>query len=497
MPLLTGKHPNAQRVIYPSFDGGLNLSVPNESLAQNELKEALNVEFSNLTGSLRVRGGLVWTGRFNGEIGEAVPVFGGGGFLARIKNSNNAVYFTSNCTWDIDGTFSSDSERLSAAAWGEHGEHVIACGGKLQLFDPVGSQGRPEITTIANSPDNCRLVFVKDGRVGVISGDDTIRFSAIGDCESWENDPDDLSSGQFIDIGYKDGMNITAAIPLSRDLIIFKSPPGDPTKGTIWRLIGNSPSEWQAAEAAHNTGTFSQNSVQAIANDVYYLTPYGLANLSSVTAYGEVKTSWPDRKVASELARKVRVTCQLWNMPLKQQLWILTQTNEPIIWIYDYGRGIWTQFEFPVIPAYVSGSDRKLYVFIGRDLYQLEDAYTQDELYLQTPREIKAKLRFGTILRGMQTLIKAAFISFVSEKAHGGDLNINGFIMPFTADVLPPYYIYANSDKIYGNTRPILTGNGVLTARRRCLVRGWAVTPRIEAYGGFALSTMGFEIAEV
>ena len=103
MAILTGKHPNAQRVFYPGFDGGLNLSVPNESLAQNELKEALNVEFSNLTGALRVRGGLVWTGKFKRSISEAVPVFGGGGFLARIKGSSKAVYFTSNCTWDVDG----------------------------------------------------------------------------------------------------------------------------------------------------------------------------------------------------------------------------------------------------------------------------------------------------------------------------------------------------------------------------------------------------------
>ena len=97
----------------------------------------------------------------------------------------------------------------------------------------------------------------------------------------------------------------------------------------------------------------------------------------------------------------------------------------------------------------------------------------------------------------MQTLIKAAFVSFVSDKQHGGDLTIGGFVMPFYADVQDPYYIYNNSDYIYGNERPILTGNGVLTARRRCLVRNWAITPRIEATGGFALSTMGFEIAEV
>lgn len=116
MPLPTSKHLNAERVFYPSFDGGLNLSVPNESLPQNELKEALNVEFSPLTGSMRVRGGLVWNGRFGGAIGAVVPVFGRLGFLARQRNSRKVFYFTCNCTWNVKGNLTGDGV-LSAAAF--------------------------------------------------------------------------------------------------------------------------------------------------------------------------------------------------------------------------------------------------------------------------------------------------------------------------------------------------------------------------------------------
>lgn len=61
-------HKNAQRVFYPAFDGGLNLSVPPETLQKNELKEAINVEFSPSTGAMTVRGGMVWSGRFDSEI---------------------------------------------------------------------------------------------------------------------------------------------------------------------------------------------------------------------------------------------------------------------------------------------------------------------------------------------------------------------------------------------------------------------------------------------
>lgn len=496
MPLLTGKHPNASRAFYPSFDGGLNLSVPNESLAQNELKEALNVEFSNLTGSLKVRGGLVWSGSLNQKVSDAVPVYGRNGLLFRIRNSGMMLYFTSNCVWRVSGHLNG-SRKISAAPWGDNGAHVVAGGGKLDLFEPISSEtGTPSLRLLPTSPNYCNLVFVKDGRIGVVVGSDTLRFSAIGDCNSWENDPDDLSSGQFVEIGYKDGMDITAVVPLSRDLIIFKSPPNEPEKGIIWRLTGNSPSEWQVVEAAHNTGTFSQKSVQAIANDVYYLTPHGLANLSSVTAYGEVKASWPDRKVSSVLSGLLQSTAQLWNMASKQQLWVLPNENTRLIWIFDYMRGIWTQFEFPETPLFGTGILQDTYLVIKNNIYCVNDYYHQDELRDETPQDINAKIRFGTILKGLQTLIKTCFVSFSSYKQHGGDLKLGKFTMALEGGGTP-YYIYNNTDIIYGNERGILSDTGVLTARRRCLVRDWAITPRIEAVGGFALSTMGFEIAEV
>lgn len=202
------------------------------------------------------------------------------------------------------------------------------------------------IETLDNSPDDSRLVFVRNGRAGVVEGSDTLRFSWVGDCTNWENDPDDESTGQFIEIGYKDGMDINAVIPLSRDLIIFKSPHDEPDKGIIWRFTGDFP-DCAALEVAHNTGTFSNKSVQAVANDVFYITTAGVANLSSVTSYGEVKTSWPDRKVSNALTPLIDASAQLWDVPVKQQLWVLPSENENEIWVLDYSIGIWTKFEFP------------------------------------------------------------------------------------------------------------------------------------------------------
>jgi len=499
-PVVSGnKHGEAsQQIVYPGFGGGLNLSVPPEMLERNELRQAMNVEFSRVTGSMRVRGGLVWSGRFDGPVGEVVHVPGKRGFLVRNKaNPKQVWYFLWNCIWPVMGSLNGKGA-LSAAAWGEPGEVLLATGGKLQRFTDF-EKGFPQIETLDDSPDECRHVFVRDGRVGVVDGPDTLRFSWVGDCEQWDNDPDDESTGQFIEIGYKDGMDINAIVPLSKDLIIFKSPRDEPDKGIIWRLTGSFP-EWLPLEAAHNTGTFSQRSVAAVGNDVFYLSHLGLTALSTVTQYGEVRSAWPDRKVAPTLTRLLRDTARLWNVPVKEQLWVLPAEGEEDIWVFDYGAGLWTQFNFPVVPVHAVGVDRALYVFIGRDLYHVNDWYVQDELRDGGVKPIKAKMQMGPLLKGWQTLIKRVFASFDIVPECEATLNVQKFKMPFRVGGTPDYIADPPNTVQYASEDddPLFPPGNVLTSRRRCIVRDWAISPEVEIEGGgCSLSLMGFEVVEV
>lgn len=493
MATVSSKHRNVQRIFYPAFDGGLNLSVPPESLQRNELKEAINVEFSPSTGAMIVRGGLVWSGRFDSNIDCVVPVTGRRGFLVRRKGKKTLQYFRWNYIWPVSGELTGNGE-ISIAAWGD--EYLVASGGKLQKFtdDPV-----PKLETIAGSPENCRLVFVRSSCAVVVSGDDTLNFSAIGDVERWENDPTDESSGQFVDIGYKDGMNINAVIPLSKDLIVFKSHKEEPDKGTIYRLSGDYP-DWTVLEVAHNTGTFSQKSIQAVGNDVYYITVSGVASLSSVSSYGEIKAQWPDRKVSPALTPLLDDTAELWNIPVKQQLWILPSKNAQEIWVMDYTRGIWTKFQFPKQIIYAAGVDNALYVFTGRDLYRVEDGYSVDELKDEGKQEITAYMRMGTLLTGKQLLIKGVFASFGLLPGTRAELWLGKFCMRFSGGGSPDYIFDAPNDtqKACDDYDPLYSAGGTLTSRRQCIVRDWAITPEVQIYGGgCALSTMGLETAEV
>ena len=484
-------NPTEQRIFYPSFDGGLNLSVPPESLRRNELKEAVNVEFSPITGAMTVRGGLFHHANMGIKAQGAARLPGKRGFLVTMSNGGTPILFTWNRTASVTGYLTGKSE-VCACEW--DGDYLISSGGKLQR---LRTRHGNLLETIDKSPIVSRHVFVRCGRVGVVTEENEIRFSALGDCENWTNDPNDDSSAQFVEIGYKDGMNIDAVIPLSRDLIVFKSPKGEPDKGTIFRLTGDYPN-WAVAEAAHNMGTYSSRSVQAVGNDVYFATVSGIASLSAVTSYGEIQAQWPDRKVSAAMSKILSADAQLWNIPVKQQLWVKPHKGSKVIWVLDYVRGIWTQYEYPGEVIYADGSSGSVYLIIGKSIYEQMDGKTSDTNETRSGENaITAKMTMGTLLTGNQVLIRRAFSSFLIQPESRAELKLGKFTMNFSHDTTPKYVYGSNHEVSVASEYAGGSGNAV-TSRRMCIVRDWSVTPQVTMTGGgCSLSTMGLETSEV
>ncbi|MBQ9528069.1 MAG: hypothetical protein IJR68_10705, partial [Fretibacterium sp.] len=151
------------------------------------------------------------------------------------------------------------------------------------------------------------------------------------------------------------------------------------------------------------------------------------------------------------------------------------------------------------VPDFAAIVDNMLFVIIGGSVYQVHDEYIRDEIYRTEPVLIRARMRMGVILRGLQTLIKAAFASFCSPPSSSAGLRLRGFTLPLRgggrrdfAAGEPSAGIYASAD-----ARPLFPNNGVTTARQRCVVRGWAVTPELEITGGaFSIHTAGLETVE-
>ena len=130
-------------------------------------------------------------------------------------------------------------------------------------------------------------------------------------------------------------------------------------------------------------------------------------------------------------------TAKLFDVPVKQQLWVKPSADSKEVWVFDYAHGIWTTFEFPEPVVYAAGVDNRLYVFIGRNLYEVNDGYTQDEVEYRTSgtlwkRTIEARMKLGTLLSGMQTLIKGVFASFEMMPQCNAELRLGEFKMPFS-----------------------------------------------------------------
>ena len=78
MATKSNKHANAEQKYYGDFSGGLNLSLPAEGLAANEMQLCENFEYDPKTGALKLRAGLVLMG-YSAFAGEGYGAGGGDG----------------------------------------------------------------------------------------------------------------------------------------------------------------------------------------------------------------------------------------------------------------------------------------------------------------------------------------------------------------------------------------------------------------------------------
>lgn len=480
MARVSSKHRNVQRIIYPSFDGGLNLSVPSESLARNELKEAVNVEFSPSTGAMTVRGGLRAVTGINDGVRDVCPLPEWNAVIfSTISNSKVYVMNLNNMerktiampmllSYGIQAVLFDDSYIIT------NGQNIYCLNGS-----PAGSCEQIPVhfpTPSGREFEMARFPFVRNGRVGVVSYD-WIRFSAVGDYTDWEITSENAGlddAPKKLEIGYKDGLNISAVVPLSTDLIIFKSSPGEQGTGKIYRLTGSYPN-WSVLEVASGTGTFSNNTIQTVGNDIYYLSRTGLSVLSTVTEYGGIKTFQPDKKVNQMLLSQLNSSAQLWHIPEKQQLWISPSSTSNIVWVFDYAHNIWTIFEFP-LPSYGPRKapdilfcvNNTVYVFMRYTLYVLDESRTYDET--SGNPIVTGRMKMGKLTTGRQILVKGAYAEHNIKDGCSGELVLGKFRMPFSGS----------------------------SSRRQFIVRDWSVTPEIYLRGGgCSLSVMGLETAEV
>jgi len=413
-------------VIFADFTGGLNLSVPDELLADNECKELVNFEFTD-GGALQTREGLKKLFEHTAGVGK---LFYANNVDTLFFQSGTRVYY-----WDgEDLVLIGDLAGTDIANFAEWSDEVlVASGGSLQKIIPpevekvigedVGTGDdeqtdfyveyhpiKPDSETIyldgdpqtreddytidydeglitfntppasgvaitadytprykiesCESPD-CNFVFVKDGRVVITKkGTDTLNWSGVGDETNWEFSGTESDALQ-LQVGYKDGGNITALTVLANDLFVFKD------NKKLYRVIGHYP-DWMVTLVSADIYCSNPDAICRYGNNAAYVDRDGYRELRTVVEYGDVKTFDEGEKINAYARKYMELdTVRLWHVKKKGQIWLKLQESKEVF-VYSYLFGSWSKFVFPQQINSLAESLDKVYVSAGNSVYSLD-----------------------------------------------------------------------------------------------------------------------------
>lgn len=254
MPRLSAKHQNQQAAIYGDFTGGLNTSAAEEFIGENQLAEVINMEADVISKKLSTVVGTIDIYR-NEDVKFVFSFWDNINNYLVLCDDDGTVYTADQNFENVTevGEINGNPEDLSAANW--EGGVLLASGSTLQYVMPVTEDGTEttKVITLEGSPNACKCVFIRSGRVVVINDGDELLYSAVGregldedgnpDLDAWKQDPNDPSAALFAEIGYKAGGKLISACPSSKDILLMKD------NGLCYKLEGEYP-DWGISEVS-------------------------------------------------------------------------------------------------------------------------------------------------------------------------------------------------------------------------------------------------------
>lgn len=320
----TSKHPNQQTTMMADFTGGLNTSLSDEMIAQNQMCEMVNLEIGS-TGKLRTVYGtrdVVLCEGISSDIKSAAWDNINNVLLLFCKDGEAFVYdaLAETKLYSI-GSLNGDQEVITVN-W-EDGI-LVASGGHLQYGKFVVSHGdgvadevrEYKLLTIPTSPSNCNGVYVRSGRVFIFDNEDNLLYSAVGDEESWDQNSNDASAAIFTQIGYKVGGRIMGLINLQSYILIIKD------NGKIFRLENEYP-DWVIKEVTSNGLCKGRAAYASVGSNVLILGEKTLQSISPTDDYGNQPMNYVGQQVDNEIASLPPKTKMRFNTDLNQ-LWFVT-----------------------------------------------------------------------------------------------------------------------------------------------------------------------------
>ena len=405
-----------------SFLKGLVYTANPESIPDEALVQADNFEFDQYTGSIRTAPGMRVLVTEAGDIGAG---FYDMTHAVHLFNVGTSLYKTDLTTSTLIGTMTGSSKPIFCLY---DTKVLIASGGQLQSWDGT------TLSTIADAPV-CHYVSYRKGRAVAFNiTNDLLSFSAIGDYTAWTNAPADNSSGQSINIGYKDASSICSVAEQSQDLLIFKS------SGRLYRMVGDFPDEavYEVSQTAYSA---NQYSAVSIVNNTFFVGQMGIWGTGTTQSYGDIDMVETGANINPQVILQVDTSAQIWHVYPRRQLWIKTQ-NDKSVYIFHYNTGAFTRrtFKYQISDVWCEGN--KVYVAYGTKIAVIDTTIATDDdtaivAQLKSKRWVATSLAlFVTrILFETSNIIAGDFILKVGTKTIAQSTGITGDIASLDTDI--------------------------------------------------------------
>ena len=501
MARLSTKHANQQQLSLTDFSGGLNTTTSMSGIEQNELYDVLNMELDSVTNRLKTVAGTVDVLSIdNKTIVAAAWDEINDKFI--LVDSNKKVYASDLTGITEKGTLSGSLYPI-CASW-ENGL-LIASGGKLQYFNGT------TLVTLDSSPLSTS-VYTRAGRV-VVTTENEVRYSAVGDETNWTEDTGDYSSSVWVEAGYKDGGKFVGMAALSQDMLIFKD------NRRVYRLSGEFP-DWQIAEVSRNVECMSRTAFASIAGTVIVLGQSEVQALQPTADYGDVKPQGVGTKITRELA-KLTASTRVRFVPPLSQIWFIDTGGKVLVLDTNHQAWFKRQFNSEIVDVIAVGNT--VYIVKPDRISKLQDSTFNDN-----GMALSWRFQAKRIESHNEFLLKRTQLSIMpySSDMYSGYVKVGGVILPLPipANSLKIYHnhakIYKNRTKIYGAGRSkgvyvkgeliyqnpaLIYGNKTKIFTRRDIIKESRNVFRakyltVEGYGmsgGFLLNGISLDLVEV
>jgi hypothetical protein len=225
---------------------------------------------------------------------------------------------------------------------------------------------------------------------------DRLHYCATGSHTEWNGASD--SGALDIRPGDGDPEGITAIFAYKGQVFVGK-------KNRLYRVVGDSPENFQVLDVSSGLGVASHNSVAPIDNDdIFYISSKGIHTVATTNSYGDFTSAFLSSKIQptfNDFATGLLRECQaIYNAPLNSVAFSFgtgAATDPNVMWLYNTVTKEWYRWPNVSCTALVNYEiGDKPYIFIGTSDGRV--IRTQNGAYIDfTNQAIPYKIKTGQI----------------------------------------------------------------------------------------------------